>query len=74
MVLSGISPSFDGLSQSPGQVVHVLLTRAPLYLPLRAFAFDLHVLGTPPALILSQDQTLNENLMFYCRLGWTQRI
>ena len=22
------------------------------------FAFDLHVLGTPPALILSQDQTL----------------
>ena len=23
------------------------------------FSFDLHVLGTPPALILSQDQTLN---------------
>jgi hypothetical protein len=22
------------------------------------FSFDLHVLGTPPALILSQDQTL----------------
>ena len=42
----------------------MLLTRAPLYLPLRAFAFDLHVLGTPPALILSQDQTLNENLIF----------
>ena len=36
----------------------MLLTRLPLYLPLRAFAFDLHVLGTPPALILSQDQTL----------------
>jgi hypothetical protein len=36
----------------------VLLTRLPLYSPLRAFAFDLHVLGTPPALILSQDQTL----------------
>ena len=32
--------------------------------PCGAFAFDLHVLGTPPALILSQDQTLNENLMF----------
>ena len=25
------------------------------------FAFDLHVLGTPPALILSQDQTLMLN-------------
>ena len=27
------------------------------------FAFDLHVLGTPPALILSQDQTLKLNLL-----------
>ena len=26
--------------------------------PKVTFAFDLHVLGTPPALILSQDQTL----------------
>src|SRR5207253_1713873 len=25
---------------------------------LAAFSFDLHVLGTPPALVLSQDQTL----------------
>ena len=37
----------------------MLLTRLPLYSRLAAtFAFDLHVLGTPPALILSQDQTL----------------
>ena len=28
------------------------------------FSFDLHVLGTPPALILSQDQTLVCNLLF----------
>jgi hypothetical protein len=27
------------------------------------FSFDLHVLGTPPALILSQDQTLVCNLL-----------
>jgi hypothetical protein len=27
-------------------------------LPLGASPFDLHVLGTPPAFILSQDQTL----------------
>jgi hypothetical protein len=25
---------------------------------LRAFSLDLHVLGTPPAFVLSQDQTL----------------
>ena len=36
----------------------MLLTRAPLYSPLRAFSLDLHVLGTPPAFVLSQDQTL----------------
>ena len=36
----------------------MLLTRAPLYLPLRDFAYDLHVLGIPPAFVLSQDQTL----------------
>jgi hypothetical protein len=36
----------------------VLLTRAPLYSSRRTFALDLHVLGTPPAFVLSQDQTL----------------
>ena len=35
----------------------MFLTRAPLSL---ARPFDLHVLGTPPAFILSQDQTLHE--------------
>ena len=29
-VLSGIRPSFPGLSQSAGQITHVLLTRSPL--------------------------------------------
>ena len=28
-----------------------------------AISFDLHVLGMPPAFILSQDQTLNKNLI-----------
>ena len=32
-VLSGISPSFERLSQTGRQVVYVLLTRAPLYSP-----------------------------------------
>ena len=31
---------------------------ATLLMDCSTFAFDLHVLGTPPALILSQDQTL----------------
>jgi hypothetical protein len=37
----------------------VLLTRLPLGI---ATPFDLHVLGTPPALVLSQDQTLHKKL------------
>lgn len=32
-VVSGIRPSFPGLSQSQGQVAHVLLTRSPLEYP-----------------------------------------
>ena len=36
----------------------MLLTRAPLPI---ARAFDLHVLGLPPAFVLSQDQTLKLN-------------
>src|SRR5215469_8845865 len=58
VVLSGIRPSFPGLSQSAGQITHVLLTRSPLEYPKEAFPFDLHVLSTPPAFVLSQDQTL----------------
>ncbi len=33
VVLSGISPPFEKLSQIQRQVAHVLLTRSPLYLP-----------------------------------------
>src|ERR1700675_4961495 len=36
---------------------------ATLLIPCGIFAFDLHVLGTPPALILSQDQTLMLNAL-----------
>ena len=61
MVISGISFPFEKLSQSQGQVAHVLLTRSPL-IPEASFSspFDLHVLSTPPAFVLSQDQTLRE--------------
>jgi hypothetical protein len=60
LVASGISHPFKQLSQSRGQITHVLLTRSPLeYPPKGAFPLDLHVLSTPPAFVLSQDQTLH---------------
>ena len=62
MSLSGISHPFERLFRAQGQVNHVLLTRSPLYLPRRAFTFDLHVLDPPPAFALSQDQTLQSKI------------
>ena len=57
----GISTSFEVLSPSEGQVAYALLTRLPLTFPIASYRvrpFDLHVLSTPPAFVLSQDQTL----------------
>ena len=52
------------LSPSKGQVAYALLTRSPLKIePKLNFPFDLHVLGTPPAFVLSQDQTLQYTLL-----------
>ena len=63
--LCGISICFQMLSPSERQVAHALLTRPPLSSKViwpkphsSRTPFDLHVLGTPPAFILSQDQTL----------------
>jgi hypothetical protein len=51
------------LSRSSGQVTHVLLTRSRLCPgPKPGSSLHLHVLGTPPAFVLSQDQTLREEL------------
>ncbi len=50
------------LFPSPGFVVHVFLTRSPLTHQSVSFMirpFDLHALATPPAFVLSQDQTLH---------------
>ena len=59
--LSGFSIRFQKLSRAHGKVTYVLLTRSPLDSGKQAFllSFDLHVLGMPPAFILSQDQTLH---------------
>ena len=57
LILSSIISRFQLLSSAYGQVAYVLLTRSPLE-HIAMFPFDLHVLGMPPAFILSQDQTL----------------
>ena len=64
-ILCGISTCFQVLSPCEGQLAHALLTRPPLsfhiFIPKESvvkFSLDLHVLGTPPAFVLSQDQTL----------------
>ncbi len=57
---SGITRPFGRLSRSPGYVSDSLLTRSPLGL---AAPCDLHVLATPPAFRLSQDQTLQLNFL-----------
>ena len=58
VVLCCISPPFEGLSTTRGQITYVLLTRAPLYRGRSPFSFDLHVLSAPLTFVLSQDQTL----------------
>ena len=68
LISCGISVRFQTLSPSERQVAHALLTRPPLSYTRTSFSkllsvqriapFDLHVLGTPPAFVLSQDQTL----------------
>ena len=66
MRLCGISSRFQLLSPCIRQVTHALLTRPPLNFKSLGFIkvpFDLHVLGTPPAFILSQDQTLMLNVV-----------
>ena len=64
----GISTSFEVLSPSEGQVAYALLTRLPLTFPIASYRvrpFDLHVLSTPPAFVLSQDQTLHDRLFVW---------
>jgi hypothetical protein len=60
-IASGISSDFSELFQTSGKITHVLRTLAPLNIPniaTRIAPLDLHVLSTPPAFVLSQNQTL----------------
>ena len=75
MRLCGISSRFQLLSPGMGQVTHALLTRPPLsQLKIirrinSAASLDLHVLSTPPAFILSQDQTLVKSVCIQFRIN-----
>ena len=73
LIISGISQAFAWVSQSLGQVAYVLLTRSPLEVP-KYPSIDLHVLGTPPAFILSQDQTLKIYFYFCLFLMFPGRL
>ena len=64
MVSCGISTTFAVLFPTERKVAHALLTRPPLkqfQASSNLSPLDLHVLGTPPAFVLSQDQTLSFN-------------
>ena len=77
MVSCGISTSFPVLFPSRGKVAHALLTRPPLEdHPKVISPLDLHVLSTPPAFVLSQDQTLAFNPVYILPVctGKTQLI
>ena len=58
MGVCGISHRFQWLSPTPGQIPtrYSPVRRCPP--PEGGFSLDLHVLGLPPAFVLSQDQTL----------------
>ena len=63
LAICGINSPFGELSPTSRQIAHVLRTRLPLdqiCIATNLTAFDLHVLSTPPAFVLSQNQTLRE--------------
>ena len=72
--VSGITRPFGRLSRGRGQVLHVLLSRSPLASLRRGVPFDLHVLGAPPAFILSQDRTLRPKCMGFEPVRSSQSI
>ena len=75
VVLCGISTPFGVLFPCLGKVAHALLTRPPLKQFIASYSLsplDLHVLGTPPAFVLSQDQTLSFNPLFLNQVSPTK--
>ena len=63
LTICGINSPFGELSPTSRQIAHVLRTLTPLdilCIATKNIPFDLHVLSTPPAFVLSQNQTLRK--------------
>ena len=63
-IICGIRLHFWSLSLTLGHVPTRYSAVRRSCTPEGALPLDLHVLGTPPAFILSQDQTLHKNVLF----------
>ena len=61
-VVSGISSDFSGLSQSRGQIAHVLLTRSPLIPPEQAPVFIVRLACVKPAASVHPEPGSNSSL------------
>ncbi len=59
-VLADVSICCPPVSDKSSRVTHPSATKLRLKQAFFVISFDLHVLGTPPAFVLSQDQTLNK--------------
>src|SRR5512136_1396797 len=64
-VISGISPGFPELSQSEGQVTHVLLTRSPLIRPEQAPIITVRLACVKHAASVRPEPGSNSPLMFH---------
>ena len=64
-VLSGIRPSFPGLSQSQGQVTHVILTRSPLIHPQQAESIIVRLACVKHAASVHPEPGSNSPLKYY---------
>src|SRR5687768_720099 len=77
LITFGISSGFPELSPASWQIAHVLRTLAPLNITRIATSdvpLDLHVLSTPPAFVLSQNQTLRQKLLSDLKSNSKHRI
>src|SRR6476660_10553394 len=63
-VISGISSGFPGLSQSLGQVAHVLLTRSPLIKQEQALVITVRLACVKHAASVRPEPGSNSPLMF----------
>ena len=71
--ICGISYPFGQLFLTLGYIPtrYSAVRRSSASSKLDPLPLDLHVLGTPPAFILSQDQTLHKNVVLHYKTQYT---